>query len=233
MSTARVNLLPREFAERARSRRVVGLTGGAVALYVVLLGVLYVQKMGDVNDAERERDAAQAQVTLLESELAQLQQFQVLADQLEQRETLLTQAMRREVSFARILNDLSLSFPGTSSLRNVSLSLTDELTPTPGTAGTATTPADPLDDADPLVDGPTIATIVFDGYSIERFAPGVESVLLELDEVRSFFDSFVTAAQSEEIGETEVTGFNGSVDLDPSAYTRRYLEGLPPEDGLQ
>jgi hypothetical protein len=120
--------------------------------------------------------------------------------------------MADEVGWARVLNDLSLAFPGTSSLQSLSAVTQDP------------------EQLDGTVDfGPAIASMSFTGYSIERYAPGVEAVLIEFDKVRAFFNPFLSTASRGDIGATEVTTFTGSVQLDDEAYTRRYDEGLPPE----
>jgi hypothetical protein len=186
---------------------VVGLL-----LYVLLLGGLYALKVGDVNRVRDERDVAQAEVARLQAEVAGLRHFRELADELESRNAVLTAAMANEIGWARVLNDLSLAFPGTSSMQSLS-ALTPDPDPDPG-----------------AIDfGPAVGSMTFTGYSIERYAPGVEAVLIEFDKVRAFFHPFLSSASRGEIGTTEVTTFTGSVQLDDEAYTRRYDEGLPPE----
>lgn len=220
MSTrASVNLLPREVAEKAAGRRTAIITGVVFLLFLVVLAFIYIAKLGDVSAAQEERDAEQAEVARLQSELASLQEFATLRDRLATRQLVLASAMAREVSTAQVLNDISLSFPGTAALRE----LTYVRDVTPAADGT-TLPIEPAVEGE----GPSIANVAFEGYSVERYAPGVETVLLQFDGVDSFFDAYVTTAQDELIGEESVTQFTGSVELDPSAYTRRYENGLPP-----
>jgi uncharacterized protein YlxW (UPF0749 family) len=208
--SVKVNLLPREVGELARTRRITNYTIVGVLAFVALLALLYVFKLGEVNNARNDRDAAQAEVTRLQAEVAQLEQFRQLADQLEARNALLTASMESEVSWSRVLNDLSLTFPANSSL----LTLT-------------ATQADP---AAGVAQGPgIIGDVAFSGYSVEEYAPGVESVLIEFDKVQAFVNVFLSTAAQETIGTTEVTNFQGTVQLDEDAYTRRYVDGLPGE----
>jgi Tfp pilus assembly protein PilN len=207
--SVKVNLLPRELAETVRERRLVNLTIVGVLAFVVLLSLLYVLKLLDVNAAREDRDIAQAEVTRLEARVAELEQFRVLADELENRNTLLATAMAGEVSWSRILNDLSLTFPANSSLRALS-------------GSTAA-----LDPAGTPVATSGIGNLTFNGYSVEEYAPGVESVLIEFDKVQAFFNVFLSTAAQEEIGGTEVTTFDGTVLLDEDARTGRYEQGLP------
>jgi Tfp pilus assembly protein PilN len=207
--SARVNLLPRESVERIRARRMVVGTGVAVVVYILLLGVLYMFKLAEVERVREQRDDEQAEVDRLQARVAELQQYRDLANELEARNGVLAAAMAAEIGWARVLNDLSLAFPGTSSLSSLSATAAD---PPVGTEL-----------------GEQAGTLVFTGYSVERYAPGVESVLIEFDKVRAFFNPYLSSAAQAAIGVTEVTNFNGSVQLDDEAYTRRYEDGLPAE----
>lgn len=215
--SARVNLLPREIAERARVRRSASWTIAGVAVFAALLGLLYLGKLGQVNAAEDERDEAQATVTQLQAELATLQEFAELDRKVKARNQLLSAAMATEISWARTLNDLALTFPASSSLTELNAAM----------AGAA----DAGGVADESVSAEAIASLRFAGYSVERFAPGVERVLLKFSDVGMFFNSYLAQAATELRGETLVTGFDGSTELSEQARTNRYAEGLPPEVG--
>lgn len=214
--SVRVNLLPREYEERARGRRMVALVLLGVLVWIGLLAFVQLAKFEAVDEARRERDDAAAEVAMLQSELAQLDAFADIAARVDATNALLIAAMGGEVSWARILNDVALTFPATSSLR----SLTGQLT-------TAAAPTAPTDVFEPGADD--IGFAEFEGYSIERFAPGVESVLLRFGDVRAFYQTFLQEAAEEDIEEVEVTSFLGQVRLDSSALTNRYAEGLPQE----
>lgn len=211
--TVQVNLLPQELAQRARARRVTAATVAGVVVWVALLGGLYALKLAEVADAESQREDVRAEVARLEARVAQLEQYRELADELEARNTLLAQSMATEISYARILNDLSLAFPASSSLMTLNASVSDTAEASPGAEI-----------------GESVANVTYTGYSVERFAPGVETVLVEFDKVPVFFNPYLVNAQLEEIGETGVTGFNGVVQLGDGSYTRRYADGLPEGD---
>ena len=214
--SARVNLLPREIEERARSRRTTSWTIGAVAAYAALLGIVYIAKIGDLNAARAERDEAETTVTQLRSDLAELQEFAELDQQLTARNALLSASMATEISWARVLNDLSLTFPPSSSLLSLAgAAETAEAEGTPAVAG----------------DTDSVATVTFEGYSVERFAPGVERVLVKFAEVQTYFNPYLSQAQETPRGQTDVTAFSGTMQLTEDAYTGRYAEGLPPEVG--
>ena len=214
--TARVNLLPREIAERARTRRTASWTIFGVALFAVALLGLYFLKAGQVNQAEDDRNAAQDEVTRLEAQKATLQQFADLDAEVKERNTLLAAAMATEISWARAMNDLALTFPASSSL----------------TALTAAMQGVDTERATTTTNNPrAIASMAFEGYSVERFAPGVERVLLKFSDVGMFFNSYLTTAAVELRNQTPVTAFDGSLLMSPAARTGRYANGLPPEAG--
>lgn len=213
--SASVNLLPPQIAARARARRVTGATIAGVVVFCALLGGLYGLKLSDVAAAESERDDTRQEVARLQAEVDALAEFRQLGDAVVARNTLLAHAMSEEVSWASILNDLALTFPASGSLRTLDATLRA-----------------PGEEALPgaVAFGDPIADITFTGYSVERVAPGVERVLISADEVDSFFNPFLVNSVAEEIGETGVTGFSASVQLDDEARTGRYAEGLPPQE---
>lgn len=222
--SARVNLLPREIEERARTRRSASWTILGVALFAVVLAGIYFMKLGAINDAEAERDDAQAQVTQLEAQKATLQQFADLDAEVKERNTLLAAAMATEISWARAFNDLALTFPASSSLTGLEASV-EGTTAAAGGAASGSAGSGAAADANAR----SIASMEFEGYSVERYAPGVERVLLKFSDVGMFFNSYLTTAATELRAETSVTTFNGSLQMTDDARTGRYAEGLPPE----
>lgn len=258
MSVARVNLLPPEIGQRSARRRVIAVGSGLLALYAVLLLALYLVKSSEVAQATRDRDAAQAELALLQAEEAELAPLRELDTELDDRNAVLVSALSLEVSGARILNELSLAFPANSSLRALNLAVSPPVpvaapvapaAPAEGAAAPAAegaaapaaegaaapvtpevaAPAVPLI-VDPALAAQTvIGAVTYEGYSVDQYAPGVETLLEDLDEVPGLADPFALSAQAELIGETEVTGFGGQADLTAEAYTRRYERGLTLE----
>jgi Tfp pilus assembly protein PilN len=217
--SARVNLLPREIEERARTRRTASLTVGAVFVFLALLGLLYIVKLGSVNEARSDRDAAQAEVNERRAELAALERYAELDRQVKARNDLLAAAMSTEISWARVFNDLALTFPASSSL--TTLTATAEGAGDTGESGQAT--AQPGDKS--------IAALEFNGYSVERYAPGVERVLLKFSDVSMFFNSYLSEASAENPARNDTTLFDGRLNLNDEARTGRYVDGLPREVG--
>lgn len=189
---------------------------GAVVLFAGLLAAGYALRLSEVARAEQARDEARTEVAALETEVARLDEYAKLAERLENRSTLLASAMEKEIAFSHVLNDLSLAFPANASLHTLTI--------------TAAEAADLAAQTGEIDFGRSVASAEFSGYSVERYAPGVETVLLDVDRIPAFFNPFLTTAAAEEIGEAEVTNFTGSVLLNSDAYTGRYAEGVPPED---
>lgn len=216
--SARVNLLPREIEQRARARRTASFTVAGVAVFAALLGLIYITKLNALDDARDERTAAEAVVAERRAELAELEKFARLDAEVNARNQLLSAAMATEISWARVLNDLALTFPASSSL--LTLDASAEGAVASGLAGAAPDP-----------NSKSIADVTFTGYSVERYAPGVERVLLKLSDVGMFFNSYLSQAADEKRGDTRVITFNGTLQLNEEARTDRYINGLPPEAG--
>lgn len=247
---ARVNLLPAEIVRQRRWRQIGLASVGVLAVYVVALAAFYVVKTSEAADALQERTTAERRVAMLQAEVEELSQYQTLVDDIDARETLLTTAMDEELSWARVFGDLALAFSRDASLTQVDAAATVEepqdgqiVPPTDtqdatdtqdGAAEQSSEVPEPEPDVAELDvdDSEPVAQVVFTGYSIKEFAPGVAEVLANFAEAEGFFDSFLTTAVDEERGDSEVTTFEGRVELDDRAYTRRYDDGLP-ETGIQ
>lgn len=219
---ARVNLLPGEVLVARRQRSIALVSLGILAAFVVALGTIYLLKVGDVNDATAERDETAREVAVLQAEADSLQEYQVLLDVVQNREALLTSAMDGELSWARILGDLALSFDRQASLTALQGASTAE--------DAATDPGAAVAVDDETFDlGDPVAQVDFTGYSVDRFAPGVEEVIAKFERAEGFDDPYLATAGDEERGGDTVTVFNGLVQLTERAYTHRYDDGLPEE----
>lgn len=214
---AGVNLLPQEIDTERRARRRATLSAIGVVVFIAVLGGLYVHKLDQVREAEQARDEAATEVANLEQERAQLQEYRELADLLDARNAVLADAMSDEVSFARGLNDLALAFPASASMESLDLTLIES-------EGDGAAVEDGA-----IAFGTPVAEVSYTGYSTERYAPGVETVLIEFDRVSSLFNVYMNNAAAEDRGAAEVINFNGTAGMDETARTGRYDDGLPAE----
>lgn len=225
---ARVNLLPPDVIRERRRQRVAATSIGLLIAYLCVLGVVYALKLGDVADARDERDRVSAEVAALQAELEMLAEYRTLTENIDARETLLAAAMRNEVSWARVFGELALTFSDDASLTGVQAATADSQEAAAPVADTAAPVADTTADAEPDEDA-LVGQVTMTGYSVQRVAPGVEEVLLQLAEGEGFVDSYVVTTTDEDRGGEQVTAFEGRVDLDTRVHTHRYDDGLPQE----
>lgn len=210
--SVKVNLLPREVQRQARERRVALGSLTALAVWVLLLALLYLQNVLAVNNAREERDAEQAELDRLQAQVERLAPYRELARRYDTHNTLLATTMGSQIAWSRVLNDLAVVFPANSSLLTLS--------------ATVGTPAEQAD-ADEV---PLVGALQFNGYTVERYAPGVESVLLGLDDAASFQALYLSNAMRALIETTEVTNFSGAAELTEHVYSRRFVDGLPEDE---
>ncbi|MBW3602568.1 MAG: hypothetical protein KY434_07710 [Actinobacteria bacterium] len=232
----RINLLPVEYLERRRQRQLGWMTAAALVVVVLVLTGLYWLKRQDVEAARAERDDARAEVTRLEDRVAELRPFAELAMALDTGNELLASAMSPQVSWSRNLNDLAVRLPRDSSLRTLTAGVvgadpaaagaTEESTTTEETTTEEATTAAPPGAAD----DEALGTVNFTGYSTSRYAPGVQSVLTDLEKVRGYTDVYLSTAAKELAEATTVHNFAVDATLTDEALSGRFDDGLPVEE---
>ncbi len=208
--SVKVNLLPSSIKKQETARRGNLYLALAVLAFVALLVLAFITKQGAVDRAVADRDAAQSEVNTVQAQVTALAAFQGLADELAAGNTLLATAMGDEIAVARVLNDVALSLPSTASLTALTLTR-DEDDPTAGE----------------IELGASAAELLMSGYSIERYAPGVEGVLLQFDQVDGLTLTYLNTAALADIETVEVTSFDASGILTDQIHTGRYIDGLP------
>lgn len=213
--TPTVNLLPGPYVERMVERRWARWAAEGLLLLLGLVILVSMTQARRVHQAEATRDTERARTKQLEARWAQLKPFADLAVGVVARERLLSAALGTEVSWATVLTELSLSFPGDASLTSLRVEL-----------------ALPSFGSDPPVEPGNEATVIgsttFEGYSVREFSPGVEATLQSLGGARGLAEPQLRQGAVEEVGGTSVTTFQGSTFLDAAALTGRYADGLPP-----
>lgn len=209
--SVKVNLLPREAELRIRERRVNLGAGIGMAVWVLVLALLYAAQVAAVHRAEDERDAEQAELARLQAEADELAPYRALAAEYDMRNALLAGTMSGQIAWSAVLNDLALVFPSNSSLLTMSAAAQIAEAPENGVA----------------VPAGRAGQVDFTGYSVERYAPGVESVLLGMGDAAAFTDLYLSSAGRLERNRTMVTSFQGSAGLTEAVYTLRFVDGLP------
>lgn len=209
--SVKVNLLPREAELRIRERRVNLAAGIGMGVWVLVLALLYAGQVAAVHRAEDERDAEQAELARLQARADELAPYRALAAEYDMRNALLAGTMSGQIAWSAVFNDLALVFPSNSSLLTMSASARVVEGPEGGVA----------------VPTGTAGQVDFTGYSVERYAPGVESVLLGMGDAVAFADLYLSSAGRLERNLVVVTSFQGSAALTEAVYTRRFANGLP------
>lgn len=237
-----VVLLPSRYADARRARRVtqVSIITGTLALSTIALASALIWR--HTQELQVERDVLQARVDTLNAQQAALKEFQDQANKLNKVNNDLKAVMSSEVSWARMLNDLSMTVPPTTTLEGFSATIIPEAaanvasTVDPSLVPSDSKSEDPNAEPKPPV---SIGDISIEGYSIEKYSPGVETVLARFDEVLSYSDVFLSSTsktQTEGViagqsastnGEVAKSEFSTAIKIGPAALTGRYRDGLP------
>lgn len=212
----RVNLMPPEIAAAAKFRRVQFAMGGAVVAAVAIVGALYVNAHSKVGAAQAELDAATAESTNLNTQLASLASVQDVYTQVAARQAMLQQALGNEVRWSYTLTDLSLKVPDNVWLTNLEAQQSD--------LGFAATPgAAPVAPVAGTVTGPaTIADITFSGVAFDH--DNVASWLDALAKEKGFINPYFTNSSENFIGPKRVVDFTGTAQVTDEAKSNRYAK---------
>jgi Tfp pilus assembly protein PilN len=211
----RVNLLPETTRQRDRAARQRALAIAFFLGLLLVLGLLYWSQLSRVNDRQAQLAAEQNVVNELQTELAQLSEFEQLQARLERADAIVTAALSDEVSFAGALQDMAAVTPSSTWLESLSITIQDEVTVPLG------------------AEGATIGRLTATGVEANSHAPGLERLLLELDKVASFgnvffSDSTIVGDDREFVdGDGDETTFSLEMDLGLQARTGRYDDGVP------
>jgi Tfp pilus assembly protein PilN len=213
----RVNLMPPEIAEAAKFRRFQFAMGGAVLAAVAIVGALYVNAHSGVAGAQSELDAAKAESTNLNSQLASLASVQNVYTQVQQRQAMLQQAMGGEIRWSFTLTDLSLKVPDGVWLTNLEAQQSD-VGFAVGAAG-----APPVAPVPGAVPGPTtVGNISYSGVAFDH--DNVATWLDALAKEKGFVDPYFTNSSENFIGPKRTVNFTGSVGVTPEAKSNRYVK---------
>jgi Tfp pilus assembly protein PilN len=206
----RINLLPPEIRERQRYRRRTAAVILIGIIVLAALGAFYVLQVMRLADVEEDLEAQQAQNAELQQEIAQLQRFADLQQELEDTRTLLNTLLADKILWSGVLRDVSLVIPGEmwlSGLTGATLGAETE------DGETTTTTAAPV-----VPGGGLVAQITFNGFAFDH--RDVALWLSRLEDVRGFVNPWLSNSQKTLIGLTEVVQFTNSVDLTEQALAR-------------
>ena len=202
MTTRRINLLPPEREERRRARQITTTIVAAGVALLVLLGLVYAAEFVRLNGRKHALETQQATNASLQSQVAQLSQFQQLETQLQGKTTLLNNLTEDEVRWSVILADVSLVIPSDTWLTNFTATVTAAGTQS-GPGATGATP---------------LGTIQLTGTTFSHL--DVAKWLTRLAGVDAFTNTYLSLSSKSVIGATNVVEFNSSVQISDQALRR-------------
>lgn len=212
----RIDLLPTTYAEKRRERRNIGLVMLAGLAVLALLLFYWVVLGTRVNHKKTELRAIEASNAQLETQIARLQEFQALADELAAKQAALVQVTALDVDWSALLTEVALVTPSDVWLTQLSGSRLGSEGETP--AGTETA----------LVrinkNAPT-GRITFSGRALDM--PDVATWLMRLQDVRGATAIYLSNAIEEKLENQEVITFENTVELTQKVLSKRFEEESP------
>jgi Tfp pilus assembly protein PilN len=194
---SQVNLLPPDILAAQRQRRlagVVALAGIGVIALIVMFYLVQVNSLGGVRD---DIERAEGNNAGLQQEIDNLQEFEALRAQAQQKQQLLDQVFANEISFSGLLMDISRVIPSDAALTSFTAA-TQEPTPTTG--------------------GNTLLTGRIDVAGIALNYDTIASWLIGLERVRGWVNPWVTSIADPATG--PIT-YSSGVDLTTAVVTER------------
>lgn len=208
-ASVRVNLLPEATKQRGRESRQRTVAVSGLVAVVAMLGAGYWYQLQRVDDAAQQRDLAAEAVSLRSAEVAELAAYADLQSRVDQADGALTTALGDEISVAGVMQDIAFVTPPDTALTGIDITVVEDVVG---------------------IDGqqvqPSLARLQVSGETLARHAPGVEGVLREFDKLQWFFDPYLSHAEVDQ-EDPDILVFQFEVDLDESALTGRYVDGLP------
>lgn len=200
--SVRVNLLPVEVEARQAARRQRLMAGVGVLGVVAALGGTWFWKTTQVDEARARLDDELATVRAMQAEVAELDEFAAIQASLRDADSHVATVLGGEIGVAGVLQDVAAVMPPGVELESMSMAVTPEATPG------------------------ALAELVLNGRTVDRHAPGLERVLLELDKVAAFRAPYFGSAA---VDNDEAVAFDVSVQLSAEVLTGRYVQGIPEE----
>ena len=215
----RINLLPPEFGQRRRARRMTSAFVLAGLVYVALLGVLWALGNGRLNGAKRELAEATSRVDAVQAQVATLREFSTLQGDVDRKERTLATVMAGDVHWSRVLTELSMVIPGDAWLTSMSATATPPGEEAPGGAAAPATPATPA----PV---PKLGTITFAAVTFDF--PDVAIWIRRMSSDTILQAIWVPSATKGAIGDRGVVNFSSTGELSEDAASRRYQPEASP-----
>jgi Tfp pilus assembly protein PilN len=209
----RVNLMPPEIGEAVRFRQIQIALGAAIVAAVAIVAALYWNAHSSVASAKDELAAAQAQNAGLQSKLRSLDSVKETFAAVQARQTMLSQAMGKEVRWSFVLNDLAFRIPNNVWLTNLTVDESASGAATPGTTSGASGTAD-------ATAPKPIGTLSFTGVGLKH--NDVAVWLDALAKQKNFVDPIFSNSTEADLNGRKTVNWSSSVTLMSGALSHRY-----------
>jgi Tfp pilus assembly protein PilN len=218
--SVRVNLLPQVTRASAKATQQRVIAGLLAVVFLAALGGLYWWQSNRISDAEERLAQQQLVASGLQREVDALVEYRDLGEAQEQMISDVQATMGNEASLAAVLQDLALGFPEDAQLDALNV----ELTPP---------------EIDPATGAAARGVFTVTGRSLSSHAPGVERLLLSIDQFHTLYDLHVSSSTLEELDEDLDEDVQAQLErlvtfivdgrISEAAATGRYVDGLPEE----
>jgi Tfp pilus assembly protein PilN len=212
----RIELLPESYREQQRQRRIIALVVMAGLFVVLLLTVWFVRLNFQISDAKDELASIQAQNDQLRTQIAQLQTFEELKVEVDQKRLALETVMTGDLDWPVLMTEVAMAVPGEVWLKSMNASAGDTEGSTPAPTETA-----PID----VSLKESVGRINFQGSSLSM--PGVAKWLIRQQLSRTFEAVYLGDAVEIEISGQKAFDFTSSLELNRRAFSNRFVGDLP------
>ena len=214
----RIDLLPPVYVRRRRERRDIALVIVAGFVIFALLVGWYILLGIRVNNANAELADVQARNLALQQDIAKLQRFVELQNEVDTKRASLQLVMQGDVDWPAVMTEIAMVIPGEVWLNTLTASAgtTEGAQP----VGSETSPV-PLSAEEPF------GRISFTGSSLTM--PGVAKWMVRLESVEEFFAVYLSRASKSEPGAEgpPIISFDSTLELGTEAASQRFQRRLP------
>lgn len=214
----RIDLLPERYVARRRERRQVFMVVVAGLVVLLLLLGWWFLLTSQVGDEEDRLAEVQAENQQLRQQIAALQEFADLQNQVLEKSNALAAVMAGDINWPSILTEVAMVIPGEVWLETLTASA----------AASETGSQVPTETAEIRISNrEVLGRIAFTGRSLNM--PGVARWLIRQAGVREFTAVWLNnATAEEEEGEVGVVSFDSTLELGRRALSERFQDGDQP-----
>lgn len=213
----RIDLLPSTYAERRRDRRNIGLVLLAGLAVLALLLFYWVILGSRVDDKKQELAAVNARNTELRNQIAQLQRFEALQAEVEQKRQSLITVTGLDIDWSALLTEIALVTPSDVWLTDLSGSRAGSEGESP--VGTEMAPIRISKNA-------AAGRLTFSGRALDMV--DVATWLERLRDVRGVTAVYLDNAVREDIDGRLIVSFETTVELTERARSNRFTQETSP-----